>query len=180
MKEWEQEAHASDSSIQESEYRWEDPSTWSWSAHGLSDRDREIFVRLTRAESGDESESLCEPYCAPKPVDSDYVPMAHTNLWTTDGIHLVIHHLSLLVYLPRRSRLGNRIRMRMHQRALGYSEDVNTNQTDSQQACHWSLSHLMCHHRRNELYLRLSIPSTMGSHQTAALTALGRWDSLWF
>ena len=27
-------AHASDSSVQESEYRWKDPSSWSWDAHG--------------------------------------------------------------------------------------------------------------------------------------------------
>ena len=37
-------------------------------------------------------------------------PKAHVNMWTTDGIHLVIHHLSLLAYHPRRSRLDNSIK----------------------------------------------------------------------
>ena len=81
-----------------------------------------MFARLTRAESGDEGETS---------------PMAHINLRTTDGIHLVIHHQDLMVYLPRRNRLGNRIRMRMHHRALGYSEDMKNSQTNRQQACHW-------------------------------------------
>ena len=62
VKDWEQEAHASDSSVQESEYRWKDSSSWSWDAHGLSDR--EIFARLTRAESGDESESVRSILCS--------------------------------------------------------------------------------------------------------------------
>ena len=35
-------------------------------------------------------------------------PMAHRNLWMTEGIHLVIHHLYHLVYVPRRNRRGNR------------------------------------------------------------------------
>ena len=52
-----------------------------------------IFAGLTRAESGDESESVCEPHSAPKPVDSDYVPNGTKNLWTTDGVHLVTYHL---------------------------------------------------------------------------------------
>ena len=38
VKEWEQEAHAADSSVQESEYRWKEPSSWSWDTHGFSDR----------------------------------------------------------------------------------------------------------------------------------------------
>ena len=46
MKEWEQEAHASEYSCQESEHRWKDPSSWSWDAQDLSDK--EIFARLTR------------------------------------------------------------------------------------------------------------------------------------
>ena len=71
MEEWEREVHASDSSVHESGYRWKDPSTWSWHAHELSDQ--EIFARLTRTDSGDESESEYEPYCAPKPLDFDYV-----------------------------------------------------------------------------------------------------------
>ena len=83
--------------------------------------------------------------------------MAQKNLWTTDGINLVMHHLSLLVYLPRHNRLGNRIWMRMHQRALGYSQEMKNSQTDLQQACHWSLSHWTCQHHRNDL-------SNMGSH----------------
>ena len=38
VNEWEHDSHASDSSVQESKYRWKDSSSWSWS-HGLSDRD---------------------------------------------------------------------------------------------------------------------------------------------
>ena len=71
--------------------------------------------------------------------------MAHINLWTTDGIHLVIHHLYHLVYFPRRNRRGNRIRVRMHHKALGYSENMSSKS------------------RRNQLYLKFSIPSNMGS-----------------
>ena len=84
VKEWEQEVHAPDSPVQESGYRWKDPSTWSWHAHGLSDE--EIFAHLTRAESGDESESVCEPYCDPKSLDFDYVPYG-TCKPTDDGWH---------------------------------------------------------------------------------------------
>ena len=60
------------------------PNTWSWDAHGLIDRD--FFARLTRAESGDESESVCNTCCAPKLVDSDYVPYGHIPMdegWNT-------------------------------------------------------------------------------------------------
>ena len=97
VKEWEQEAHASDSSVQESEYRPKDPSSWSCDTHGSSDR--EMFARLTRTDSSGESGSVCGPYWVPKPVNSDYIPTALSNLWTTDGMHLVIHHFFLLVYL---------------------------------------------------------------------------------
>ena len=34
VQEWDEEAHVSDSLVQESDYRWRDPSSWSWDAHG--------------------------------------------------------------------------------------------------------------------------------------------------
>ena len=51
-------------------------------AHELSDKD--MFACLTRTDSGDESDCLCEHYCAPKPLDFDYDPYgAHEP--TEDG-----------------------------------------------------------------------------------------------
>ena len=52
MEEWEQGAHASEYSGQESEYRWKDPSSWSWETQDLADE--ENFTRLTH-ESIDET-----------------------------------------------------------------------------------------------------------------------------
>ena len=72
MEEWEQVVHTTDDPTQERGYRWKDPSAWSWRAHELSDK--EMFACLTRTDSGDESDSLCEPSCAPKPLDFDNVP----------------------------------------------------------------------------------------------------------
>ena len=46
-------------------------STWSRRAHELSEK--EIFAFLSRADLCGESESPCEPFCAPKPLDFDYV-----------------------------------------------------------------------------------------------------------
>ena len=70
----------------------------------------EIFARLTR-ESSDESESVCGPSWAPKPVNSDcirYGTLQHVH----DGWNL--YKDSTLVLpgpLPRRNRLGSRIPM---------------------------------------------------------------------
>ena len=72
VKGWEEEAHASEQQLR------------SWSMAGktpvlglgmlMDYPDRDFFAHLTRTESGDESESVCESHCAPKPVNSDYVP----------------------------------------------------------------------------------------------------------
>ena len=74
---WEQEVHTSDHPAQECGHRWQDPITWSRRAHELSEK--EMFACLTRTDSGDESDSPCEPYCAPKPLDFDYL-----SLWCTE------------------------------------------------------------------------------------------------
>ena len=85
VEEWEQEIHTSDDPIQECGYRWKDPSTWSRRAHESSEK--EMFASLTGTDSGDESDSPCESYCAPKLLDFDYVPYgAHKpadNGWHT-------------------------------------------------------------------------------------------------
>ena len=51
MEEWEQEAHASEHSGQESKYRWKDTSSWSWGTQDLFDK--ETFARETH-EASDE------------------------------------------------------------------------------------------------------------------------------
>ena len=69
MEKWEHEAHASEYSGQGSEYRC---SSWSWDTWDLSDK--EIFARLTH-ESTDESENICGPYWAAKPVNSSGISL---------------------------------------------------------------------------------------------------------
>ena len=84
MEEWEQVVHTTDDPTQKCGYRWKDPTSWSWRAHELSGK--EMFACLTRPDSGDESDSLCEPYCAPNSLDFDNVPHgAHKPM--DDGRH---------------------------------------------------------------------------------------------
>ena len=71
-EEWEQEVLTSDDPLQECGHHWQDPSTWCRRAQELSEK--EIFACLTRTDSIRGSDSPCEPYCAPKTLDFDYVP----------------------------------------------------------------------------------------------------------
>ena len=66
----EQEVHTSDDHLQERECHREDSNTWSRRAHELSEQ--EMFACLTRADSWDERDSLCELKSAPKPMNNDW------------------------------------------------------------------------------------------------------------
>ena len=108
---------------------------WSWNAHGFF---LPVWLTLSRATKV----KACANHIV---LRSLWTPttsfLTHWNLRTTDGIRLVSHHMYHLVYFPRRNRLVNRIRMRLHWRALGYSEDMSSN---SQTSCgrhatgHWA------------------------------------------
>ena len=83
----------------------------------------------------------------------------------TDGIHQVIHHLHCQVCFPRRNLLGRRIRMHIRHWVLGFSGNMLSNsQTNWQRTSLRVLNHWTSQHRRNQQCLRLSIPSSMGSH----------------
>ncbi len=97
MEEWEQGAHASEYSGQESEYRWKDHNSWpSWDTQVLSVK--EIFARLTH-ESSDESESIFGPYWAPQPPNSECTPSL-TFKHTDDGWDASRESLPVLPGLP--------------------------------------------------------------------------------
>ena len=112
VKEWEQEAHASNYSGQESENRGRTPVLGLGTP--MVNPTERSSARLTH-ESRDGSESVCGPYWAPKPVNS-----RHSQ---THG-RRITHHLFLLVYLPCRNH--PRIKILMLQGARGHSENTKS------------------------------------------------------
>ena len=83
-----------------------------------------MFACLTRTDSGDDTTVLANPYCAPKPLDFDYVPY---------GAHHVIHRLHHQVYHLRHSLLGSLTRIQSRREALGFSEDIFSKNLTGQQ-----------------------------------------------
>ena len=60
---------------------------------------------MTRRESGVESESVCEPYCAPRPVNSDCTYEAVDDGWNASRDSPLVP-----LGLPSsRNRLGSRL-----------------------------------------------------------------------
>ena len=95
---------------------------------------KEIFACLTRTDSIRGSDSPCEPYCAPKTLDFDYVPDgAHNPTDNVDGTHHTIRHQHHQVYFLRRSLPGSLIRTHMRRRAIGSSVGMSSNSGTSQQ-----------------------------------------------
>ena len=93
-------------------------------AHELSEK--EMFGCLTRTDSCDESDSPCEPFCAPKPLDFDCVPMVHRNVLTMDGARHTTRHQHQQVYHSRR-------RLKIRRRRLGFSVGISSKNQTSQQ-----------------------------------------------
>ena len=133
--------------------RWTEPSPWSWNNQGFSDE--ENFAHLTD-ESSDGSESNCGPFWAPKPVDSNNIPV-DTFKHTDDG------WCSYCDPQPRRHHLGNRIQIPSHREARTHSEEMSSrlNELDTNMpviveplAVPSSSEHV---HRWKELYLMLFI-----------------------
>ena len=63
---------------------WKDPSTWSWRAH--EQHDKEMFACQTRTDSGNDSESLCEPYLCSEALGFRQCPYVALKP-TEDGWH---------------------------------------------------------------------------------------------
>ena len=84
-------------------------------------------------------------------------PMVLTNLQMTDVMHQVSHHQHHQVYVPRRNLLGSRIRLRMHQRALGFCGHMSSNgRKNWQRTSRWLLNHRTSQHRRKPIELEVT------------------------